>query len=134
MELSTRRREAPQVNLTALIDVVFILVIFVVLAASFTRLRSLEVELPAAEASEPAPQAELTVQIPAAGPLLVAGRATELEGLAVALREAGGRPERPVLILVDAHAEAGRAVAVLGALRAAGYLAVSIAARPPEAR
>lgn len=134
MELHTRRREAPQVNLTALIDVIFILVIFVVLAASFTRLRALDVELPEAEASAAAPQDGLTVELPAAGPLRLAGRPVALEGLAAALAAAGGGPTQPVLLLVDTHAEAGRAVAVLGALRAAGYLTVSIAARPPEAR
>jgi biopolymer transport protein ExbD len=53
LRLSQRAAEAPDESaLTPLIDMVFILLIFFVLAAAFT-VRGLEVELPAARSSQP---------------------------------------------------------------------------------
>jgi biopolymer transport protein ExbD len=53
LRLSQRAAEAPDDSaLTPLIDMVFILLIFFVLAAAFT-VRGLEVELPAARSSQP---------------------------------------------------------------------------------
>lgn len=130
IELVGRRRRAPQVDLTSLIDVVFILVIFVVLAASFQRMRVLDVTLPEARtgAAVEAPEV-VEVAVGADGRLRVDGVAVALDGLEAHLNEVRGA-RRQVVLQLDAAAPSGRAVRVLGEVRAAGFDSVSIAAEP----
>ncbi|MDX1654832.1 MAG: biopolymer transporter ExbD [Candidatus Competibacteraceae bacterium] len=56
MNLRPRRSEEPDINLTPLIDVVFLLLIFFMVSTTFIREAELEVELP--EASQGQPSAE----------------------------------------------------------------------------
>ena len=50
MEFDLPRRQVPTINLSALIDIAFILVIFIVLAANFQRIQNVDVKLPRADA------------------------------------------------------------------------------------
>lgn len=133
-ELEPRRREMPAINLTALMDIAFILVIFIVLAASFQRVRSLDVDLPRADARAVPPDAALVIGIPKEGPLRVGDERVpidELPGVLSTLRTEHGS----VVLMADRDAPVERAVNVLGAAQAAGFAAVSIAtARPDEGR
>lgn len=121
-----RKREPVQLDLTALIDVVFILVIFVVLAASFQRMRELSVTLPQAADGAVADTTSVTVEVPVEGPLLVAGRRVSEQALAEVLQAQGGA-ERGVLLQLDAEASVQRAVRILTMVRSAGIERVSIA-------
>lgn len=131
MALVGRRRPEVHLDLTALIDVVFILVIFVVLAASFQRVQALSVQLPEAEGGTRADAQGLTVVVPKTGPLFIDGQSVEPERLVQVMLRSGGA-DRPVLLQIDADAAVQRAVGVLGTLRAAGYSRVGIATREPK--
>jgi biopolymer transport protein ExbD len=132
MQFESYRRSQPTINLSALIDVVFILVIFIVLAASFDKVRALEVTLPSARAAS-APQAEaLQVVVASDGSVKVAGVATDRDRLRGHLAELRGVHDTMV-ILSDGAVPFERAVWVLGEAGAAGFTDVSIATRQ-EAR
>lgn len=131
MQIRGRRREEVGLDLTALIDVVFILVIFVVLAASFERLRELDVELPEADGAAPAPAGALVIVVFAQGGLTVDGREVAVEDLDAALAEAPDR-SRPVQVQADASARVDVAVKVLDAVRKAGFETAGIATRAPS--
>ncbi len=126
MGIVGRKREPVQLDLTALIDVVFILVIFVVLAASFQRMRELSVTLPQAAEGAVADASALTVQVPVSGPLQLVGQSVTEQQLPQAL-EAQRGAERGVLLQLDAEASVQRAVRILTLVRGAGIERVSIA-------
>ncbi|MEL6188264.1 MAG: biopolymer transporter ExbD [Myxococcota bacterium] len=129
MDLEGRRHETPSINLSALIDVVFILVIFVVLAANFQRLKGIDVELPEAEADGAVNAEALTVTVPRTGDIMVDNALVPFEGLRAALVRL--RSTRDSLVLKsDGAAAFERAVQVLAEARAAGFEAVSIATTP----
>lgn len=131
MELDSRRREAPSINLSALIDIVFILLIFVVLAANFQRLRGIDVDLPEADAPSDIDAKTLTVTVPISGPIRIEDVAVTFDGLREEL--AHQRETHETLILKsDGDAAFERAVQVLAEARAAGFEAVSIATVPPK--
>lgn len=132
MELERRRRGTPSINLSALIDVVFILVIFVVLAANFQRLKGIDVDLPEAEASGAVEAKALTVTVSLSGDIEVDATPVAFAKLREALILRRKSQDRMVL-KSDGGAAFERAVQVLAEARAAGFEAVSIATVSPSA-
>lgn len=131
MEFETRQRQTPVVNLSALIDIAFILVIFIVLAANFDRLKNLEVTLPQAEADADVEPESLRVVVPTEGPVRLEDKQVAWNDVRQALAQ---RAERftSVLLVADEQASMQRAVKILGDARAAGFDAVGIATRRPK--
>jgi biopolymer transport protein ExbD len=124
-------RRTPTLNLSALIDVVFILVIFVVLAANFQRIREVEVDLPSARTSAEASDKALTLVIGSDPGYLVDGTEVAPEKLADHLKTLR-KDHEALLILSDREIPFERAVFVLGEASAAGFQQVSIAAKEPK--
>ena len=126
MDFERRQRVSPHVNLSALIDVAFILVIFIVLAANFDRVQRLGVSLPDAEASQQANPTSLTVTIPAKGPLIIEEMKVDTDKVEEVLQSLKGK-YKSVLLMADKEASVQRAVEILGKVRTVGFEAVGIA-------
>lgn len=131
MEFPRPRRNSPSINLSALIDIIFILVIFVVLAANFDRLQELEVNLPSAEGSRDATSEALVVTVPKDGPFKVGEEEVEESELLARLRDLR-KDNESLVIAADGTVELERAVKVLGEASKAGFSMVSIATQEPE--
>ncbi|MEO1421407.1 MAG: biopolymer transporter ExbD, partial [Pseudomonadota bacterium] len=77
MKLSTRQREKPEVNLTSLIDVVFLLLVFFMVTTSFQRESSVSIQLPEASSDPvevPVDREVLEITITADGQFFVNNR------------------------------------------------------------
>ncbi|MCS4503310.1 hypothetical protein KBTX_01924 [wastewater metagenome] len=124
MNLSPRRRDEPEINLTPLIDVVFLMLIFFMVSTTFVQQTRLDVTLPSAEQSATTPEREtLHVTISPDGRISVDGR-TLANGKVATIRQAledalGDRDAADVPVVVDADANARHQV-VVRALDAAG--------------
>jgi biopolymer transport protein ExbD len=121
-----RPRENVEINLTSLIDVVFILLLFFVVTTTFTRETNLKVDLPEAVSGEQATPSELKqmeILIDAAGSYALNGQAllkNDLDGLMAALqKESGGDNSLPLSISADGKTPHQ---AVITAMDAAGKL------------
>lgn len=132
-----RRREEPEINLTPLIDVVFLLLIFFMVTTTFVRQAGLEITLPEADAerSEPPPET-LELAVDAEGEYYVGDqalvnrqRATLIRALEEALAE---REITGIVVRADADAPHRAVVRALDAAGQVGIERVSIAALPPE--
>jgi len=140
MNFRRARREAPGVDLTPLIDVVFLLLIFFMVSTTFIRETQLRIDLP--EASGAALERDddpVEITVDSRGDYSVNNRLllnNELSTLLRALEEVtGGREAAAVRVIITADAEA-RHQAVVRAMDAAGkagMVRVSIATRQPEA-
>jgi biopolymer transport protein ExbD len=77
VNLHPSRREAPDINLTPLIDVVFLLLIFFMVSTTFRKESDIRIDLPEASQQQPSedPQTHLEVVVDAAGRYLVNGQA-----------------------------------------------------------
>ena len=132
MNLNTRAREEPEVNLTSLIDVVFLLLIFFMVSTSFVKESRLTITLPEAQSVAPAAQAErLEVAITAAGTFLVNGREL-VNNSPLTLRRAllevsGGDTGLPVTIVADADARHQSVVTVMDVAGRMGFVKIDIA-------
>ncbi len=132
MNLATRPPEEPEVNLTSLIDVVFLLLIFFMVSTSFVKESRLTITLPEAESEAPAAAAErLEVAVTAAGTFLVNGREL-VNNSPVTLRRAllevsGGDTGLPVTIVADADARHQSVVTVMDVAGRMGFVKIDIA-------
>jgi len=125
-----QRRDEVSLDMTPLIDVVFLLLIFFMLTASFTQAQRLKVELPKAEQGESAADQnkEWVIEIDAQGNVALNGEALAGEQLTVRLRELPDRNEDTVIqIRADAHTEHQAVVKALDAARAAGLTHIGLA-------
>ena len=132
MEFRPSEKEEPEINLTSLIDVVFLLLIFFMVTTTFERQAVVQVQLPKATSAARAQQdnvLELVIDREArmylnGVPLLNSKRST----MRVALLEAAGdRRDVPLVIRADAethHQAVVKAMDVAGSL---GFTRLSIA-------
>ena len=107
MNFQRKEEEEVGVNLTPLIDVVFILLLFFMVTTTFNRHSELRIDLPEASSeSQPEQQKQLEIAIDASGNYFVNGQKmvnTKAETLLLALRKAiGNDKEVPVSIRADA--------------------------------
>ena len=133
MNLATRPREEPQVNLTSLIDVVLLLLVFFMVSTSFVRESSVSIQLPEASA-EPAAVVDddrLEITISRDNLYYVNNRElvnTEPETLRRAIEEvAAGREGLPVTIVADADARHQAVISAMDVAAGLGFTQVNIA-------
>lgn len=132
MRLQNRPREAPEINLTSLIDVVFLLLIFFMVTTTFQRQAQLHIELPDASAEPSEVQADvIELTIDDQGRFYLDGRElpdTRLAALSETLRQrAGDDRQQPVMLNADANARHQDVVRAMDAAARAGLVNVSIA-------
>ena len=135
MRLGRRAPEEPQLNLTSLIDVVFLLLIFFMVTTTFVKNSGLQIRLPEA-GSEVAPAAEenLEVIVDANNRIIVRGApVTSDAGLRQQLRAAAGDNfKQPLRIRADGRASHQAVVRVMDAAAALGFAQVDIATQPVQ--
>lgn len=117
-------------NLTSLIDVVFLLLVFFMVATTFLDPeRALELDLPTAESGssrEELPE-ELVLNVFRDGRVALGGREVDDEALRASLESAARRdPATPVTIRGDAQVEHARIVSVMDACALAGLSNLSV--------
>lgn len=120
------------VNLTPLIDVVFLLLIFFMVSTTFTRESRLQLRLPEASGEAPISAEQiLEIQIDQDGQYAIGGRVLSDTSLAslrkVLLSLAEGDLERPLLVSADAQAPHQAVVRVLDAAGQIGFSKLSLA-------
>lgn len=120
------QRKKPSVGVTPLIDVIFILLIFVVLAANFDRIRAMKVNLPESSSQYKPQKKALVVSITARGQIHIDHQPIPSEKLLSRLQQF--RKQHEVLLLQgDSQSHLKTTVKVLDAASHAGFLSVSIA-------
>jgi len=132
MRLQARRPEDPELNLTSLIDVVLLLVIFFMVSTTFVQDARLRIELPqAGSATIERSVNPIIVTITAQGSYRVNEQALVnnlRETLARALRQAGsGSAGQPVTIRADARATHQSVVTAMDVAARLGFTQVNIA-------
>jgi len=133
VNFQSRSREEPEINLTSLIDVVLLLLVFFMVSTSFVREAEISIRLPEAttQAESPASTDTLEITITENGTFAVNGRAlinNERRTLRAAIeRLAGDDRSMPVLIKADAQSKHQATVTALSVAGDLGFVDVNIA-------
>ncbi len=125
--LAAEGGDAGEINLTPMLDVVFIMLIFFIVTTSFIKESGVEIERPESSAASPQPDAQLMVAITPEGAVWVDGRPVDAhrvgEEVAALVSDDGG-----VVIQADRKATTGLLIEVMDRIRAAGVEQVAVAA------
>jgi biopolymer transport protein ExbD len=132
MNLQPSDSDEPEVNLTPLIDVVFLLLIFFMVSTTFEHQSRIQIELPEATAEATKPEDEsLEIIIDAQGRFFIGEEQvvnTELKTLKGAIGKAVGEREGiPVIIRADAKTPHQAVITALDATSQLGLTRISLA-------
>ncbi|KRO69859.1 MAG: biopolymer transporter ExbD [Gammaproteobacteria bacterium] len=135
MKFRQVRRELPALNLTPLIDIVFLLLIFFMVTTSFSRETRLLVSLPEASGSAENATESIEVLVDKEGGYAINGRRlvnAEVDSLVRGLElESGGDVSLLVVLVADAEVQHQSVVTAMEAIGRAGFASLSIATREP---
>jgi biopolymer transport protein ExbD len=140
MNLKPRRNEEPEINVTSLIDVVLLLVVFFMLSSNFAAEGRLRIRLPTAS-SVPVEQRNsepLVITVAAGGTYLVNGRElinSSADTLRAAILKSASPTARavPVTIRADGRASHQSVVTAMDVLARLGFSQMSLATVKPTA-
>jgi len=132
VNIGSGRKEELDVNITPLIDVVFLLLIFFMVSTTFERESEIEIVLPQAAANAaPAEDSALEVTIDAEGTFYVNGKRvinTKIETLKKAMQQAAGdRKDPPIILSADAQTPHQAVITVMDAARQLGFVHLNFA-------
>ncbi|PKO47316.1 MAG: biopolymer transporter ExbD [Betaproteobacteria bacterium HGW-Betaproteobacteria-22] len=127
-----KKHEELEINFIPLIDVLLVIIIFLIVSATFSRTNELQINLPTAEAN--APQEKpliIDVAVDATGKYLINGKAINdpsVTAISVALQAAVADGKEPTIVInADANATHQSVVNVMEASRIAGYTRITFA-------
>lgn len=128
MSLGRRRRSAkPEVDISPLIDVVFILLIFFMVTTTFVKDSAVDIERPGASSGQPASTKALRVLIDRTGALYVGDTQVKPWMLQSRVREfLRDGADGAVLVVVDRRVAAERLIEVVDQCRLAGATDVGV--------
>ena len=133
MKLNVRPKAEPEVNLTSLIDVVLLLLIFFMVSTSFVKQSQISIRLPEAESAPAVVEdvEQVDIMITELGTYLVNGRElvnSRPETVRNALRRvSGGDYSLPLTISADANARHQYVVTAMDVAGRLGFVQINIA-------
>jgi biopolymer transport protein ExbD len=118
-----------EINLSPLIDMVFLLLIFFMVTTVFVEETGVTVQKPSASTAESLERNSILLAVTRDAKVVYGGRAVGLNGVRGLVSRLLEAESVPVILLVDEGARAGLVVDVIDECKLAGALQVSIAAR-----
>jgi len=127
-----KKHEELEINFIPLIDVLLVIIIFLIVSATFARTNELQINLPTAEANAPQDKPlMIEVAVDATGRYLINGKAladSTVTGISAALQAAAGTGKEPAIVInADAKSTHQSVVNVMEASRVAGYTHITFA-------
>lgn len=138
MKFKRQLRTEEGVNLTPLIDVVFLLLIFFMVSTTFTKETHLNIDLPEANGELSVDDSDqIEILINADGSYAINGQSLinkKLTTLKAALEKtAAGKTDQPLIITADANSPHQAVVTAMDAAGQLGFVNLSITTRNPNA-
>lgn len=138
MKLTKRRRETrPEMDMTPMIDIVFLLIIFFMTVTQVSKLNKEQLELPKLKGSEDQKPSVLTVNVTQDEEIVISGRQLSLDDLIALLnrelRRVGDNPQMlSIVIRADQRGRSGGVSGVVRVLKRLNILKVRIAVEVPQ--
>jgi len=131
------QRNEPEISLIPLIDVVLVIIIFLMLTTTFSRVSGLEINLPTADGEQREARVdEISVAVTPDGEVRINGEpvgSREVADIADALRRSRSADAGDPVVIINADAEAShqRVIDVMQAAQRAGLPTITFAIQSP---
>ncbi len=136
MNFRPRKQDEPDVNLTPLIDVVFLLLIFFMVSTTFKHEFEVGIELPESSSEKALENTPVDITIDAQGRYYIDGHeliSSKLETLKQALRKvAGDNRKMPIVISADSKTPHQAVITAMDAARQLGFSRLTFATQQPS--
>lgn len=119
--------ETAEINLTPMLDVVFIMLIFFIVTTSFVKESGIEIDRPESSAASPRPDAQVMVAISNEGAVWVDGKPVDTHRVGPVVAELVSA-EGGVVVQADRNSTTGLLIEVMDRIREAGVDNVAVAA------
>ncbi len=130
MRRRSRETDEAEINITPMLDIVFIMLIFFIVTTSFVKEKGLEVSRPSNSPPKEIVKKKgpIVVKIDANGNISMKGRMLERRAVEANLeREKAEKPDSPLIIAAHPDADTEALVVILDAAEAVGVASVSVA-------
>jgi biopolymer transport protein ExbD len=124
-----KEADESEINLTPMLDVVFIMLIFFIVTASFVKESGIDISRPNAATAEVKEKGNILIAISETGEIWIDKRRVDVRAVRANIeRLRAENPQGSVVIQADTDSKNGLLVQVMDAARQAGVFNVSIAA------
>lgn len=120
------------VDISPLMDCVFILLIFFIVTTTFVEETGVEVDKPQAASSVQLEKTSILLALTAKGEVVYGGREIGISGVQPLVKRMLQKEDVPVIIQADSAAQSGLLVRVIDEAKLAGAVKVSLSARKPQ--
>ena len=122
--------EEAEINITPMLDVVFIMLIFFIVTTSFVSEIGVDVNRPSNQPEQEQKISEvIAIRIERTGKIVIQGRTIDIRAVRANIESSlAAKADAPVVIVADREADAGLLVRVIDQARVAGAETVSLAA------
>jgi biopolymer transport protein ExbD len=128
-EHSQKEEEGVEIDMTPMLDIVFIMLIFFIVTAVFVKEAGIQVEKPTAEMATLKQRASIMIAVTDSDQVWINRKRVEVKALRTIIeRLHGENPMGTVVIQADREAKSGLTMQVMQAAQAAGVPNVAIAA------
>ena len=129
----SQQEEESEINITPMLDVVFIMLIFFIVTASFVKEAGVDVKRPGAMTAETKGMASIFIAITEEGDIWIDRRMVDVRAVQANIeRLLAENPKGSVIIQADRESKNGLLVQVMDAAKLAGVQDISIAAEKLE--
>jgi biopolymer transport protein ExbD len=133
MEFVRNRRKLRAINMVSLIDIIFTVILFFIVAGHLEKFSIIPIDLPKADSGQRLDEGPIVVLLGSLGEVIVNDELYSNEQVAAELkREFSVNPERIITIKADAKMEANTLVDFLEQIRAAGGKNLSLVTQSGE--
>ncbi|MEI6614305.1 MAG: biopolymer transporter ExbD [Chrysiogenales bacterium] len=133
MQLRNKPRKKIFINITSLIDVIFMMLLFFMITSTFLEQPGIKLELPAARTSANAEPQEYVLTVDKTGELFLNRRAVTLAGLEAEIRKALPQMKDSALVLkADQEITHGLVVRVMDMAKRGGIKKLIIGTKPEK--
>jgi biopolymer transport protein ExbD len=128
----TQEEESEGIDISPLIDCVFILLIFFIVTTTFVEETGIEVDKPQAASSSQLEKNSILIAVTAEGQIVYGGREIGVAGVQPLVKRMIAKEDLPVIIQADEAVPSGIFVRVIDEAKLAGATKVSVATRKGE--
>ena len=133
MKLTTPTRRKVTLNLTSLIDVLFILIIFFAVSSTFLEQPGIELKLPEAESSEAHTAQKIVIYVDREENIFLNDDSIELEALVGAVGSLiSAQEEKSVVLRADSAVKYGMVISIMDLLRKKGIFKIIVSTEKPS--
>lgn len=121
MQFTTRKRRKVVINITSMIDVMFMLLVFLMISSTFLDQPGIKLELPRADSSAAVEQKDYILSVDKVGKIYLNAKDVALDNLEATIKEALPKMKEGALILkADQDVSHGTVVKIMDIVRKGG--------------